>query len=242
MKNPVIGIVGNVMTIEKGSFLGLERAFLNDAYISAVLEAGGIPIMLPIIDDLSLISSQISCCDGIILSGGQDIHPKFYSEPQHKHLGDVDSRIDKYQLEVARTAIEMDIPLLGICKGMQIINVATGGTLYQDLEEMNTYLLKHLQSGKTFETSHDINIDKDSTLYKLFGETLDVNSYHHQAVKKLGAGLKITSTSTDGVIESIEMNNKRLVLGVQWHPELLVAKNKDITRLFKHLIDKSKNK
>lgn len=239
MQKPVIGIVGNVMTIDKGSFLGLERAYLNESYIKAVLEAGGIPIVLPIIDDLSLVSTQIACCDGIILSGGQDIHPMFYSEQQHKHLGDVDSKVDRYQLEVARTAIENDTPLLGICKGMQIMNVATGGSLYQDLEEMNKPLLKHLQSGKTYETAHSISIENNSTMFELFGQSLDVNSYHHQAIKQLGDGLKVTALSDDGVIEAVEMNNKRLVMGVQWHPELMALKNDKILRLFKLLIERA---
>lgn len=241
MKKPIIGIVANVMTIDHGLTIGAERAYLNQDYINAVLKVGGIPIILPVVDDLTIIEEQISFCDGIIISGGQDIHPKFYGENQHKKLGEVDSDVDRYQLELAQIAIFKDMPLLGICRGMQLINVASGGTLYQDLSEKSDDILKHLQSGKRYDICHNIRIEEGSILYAVFGSSTKVNSYHHQAVKDLGEGLSITAVADDGIVEGIEMKGKKFVVGVQWHPEMMIAGGSEMEGFFKRFVESINN-
>lgn len=240
MRKPIIGIVGNVMRMETGPIPGLDRSYVNEDYVNAVVKAGGIPIVLPIVDDLNLVHQQIESCDCIIISGGQDIHPKFYSENQHRELGFVNSRIDLYQIELARLAIEKDMPLLGICRGMQVVNVVSGGSLYQDLSELSGEVLKHVQSGRRYEVAHKIQLESDSILNGIFGESVMVNSYHHQSLKAVGDGLRVTARAEDGIIEAVEMIDKKFVVGVQWHPEMMLAGDEGMLGLFKALVENFK--
>lgn len=145
---------------------------------------------------------------------GQDIHPQIYNENQHKHLGYVNSLIDYFQLTLAKIAIKSDMPILGICRGMQIINVANGDSLYQDLPEKSSNILKHVQEGKRYERAHKVALKNDSILGRILGESVMVNSYHHQGVKQLGDDLHTTALSDDDVIEGIEMPDKEFVVGV----------------------------
>jgi len=240
MGKPIIGIVGSVFEMESCVIKGTERAYVGDDYIKAIECAGGVPVVLPVIDDSDNIKMQMEMCNGVLLTGGQDIHPKYYGEDQHKRLGHLVSRVDQYQLKLAQMIIEADKPVLGICRGLQIMNVAFNGSLYQDLKEKSKDVLKHFQSGKRFETAHRIRIDESSKIHSIFGAEIMVNSYHHQGIKDLGQGLTVVAKSADGVIEAIEMKDKKFVLGVQWHPEMLLAGSKEMLPLFEALVEEAK--
>lgn len=215
---------------------GLERAYVNDDYIKAVEKAGGTPLILPVIDNIQNIKKQIELCEAIVISGGQDIHPIFYNEEPNQKLGLVYSRVDEYQLNLAKIALEYNKPILGICRGHQLLNIACGGTLYQDLSEIKGDILKHFQQGKRYDYSHKISINKNSILGNLLGEERLVNSFHHQCIKELGKGLKISAVATDGVIEAIEMEEKKFVMGVQWHPEMMVTESDEMLIIFDKLM------
>lgn len=238
---PIIGIVGNLLTMEGGLIPNLERAYVNYDYVQAVERLGATAIILPVVEDEESIKNQINLCDGIIISGGHDIHPKFYKQELHKNIGYVYSRVDEYQLSLTKIAIESNKPILGICRGHQLINVVLGGTLYQDLSEYSEKTLKHTQEAKRYEVSHKIHIEKDSRLYKLYNEETWVNSYHHQSIEKLGKNLKVTAKASDGVVESIEHTDKKYVVGVQWHPEMMLSENDDMSLLVRDFISNCKD-
>lgn len=240
MKKPIIGICTSILRGEGGAISGVERAILNSEYIKAVEKAGGNPILLPTIDNEEDIKVQVALCDGILLSGGNDINPLMYGEEPHKNLGAVNMRLDLWQSIVAKEAIDRDIAVLGICRGEQLLNVVCGGTLYQDMNEFGNDYLKHVQDGKRYDVTHTAIIEKETFLSELFGEKILVNSYHHQSVKRLGEGLKIAARAKDGIIEAIEMEGKRFVVGVQWHPEIMLEDTDSMLPLFEEFIKSSR--
>lgn len=236
MKKPFIGISGGLFAVESGPLTGTERAFVNDDYVQAVERAEGVPILLPVVNNDECIVSQIEGCSGLIFTGGQDIHPKFYASEAHFHLGDVNSRVDEYQLKLIRSALELKKPILGICRGHHLLNVACGGTLLQDLSEAPNICLKHFQNGSQHEVMHQVKTASDSILERLLGSEFWVNSRHHQAIRDLGAGLEVIATASDGVIEAVVMSDRDFVLGVQWHPERMVVKSDPMLVLFERLV------
>jgi len=236
MGKPIIGITGNILNTPNARISGLERSYANDDYIRAVEKAGGVPLILPVIKDDEAILSQVKLCDGLILTGGQDVHPIFYKEEPHEKLGYIDSEIDEYQIKIIKIALEKKKPILGICRGHQLLNVVCGGTLYQDLSEIEGVILKHRQDGKRYDASHKILIKSDSILRKLFGKEVLVNSFHHQCIKDVGEDLEIIAKASDGVIEAVQMKGQDFVVGVQWHPEMMAVGSDSRLVLFKELI------
>lgn len=240
MSKPIIGIVPNLITIDSGSWIGLKRVSLVDKYITAIELAGGLPIIIPFVDDINNISNLLDLCNGILISGGNDIHPVFFNEHPHKDIGYVNSKVDQFQIELTKLALERKMNFLGVCKGLQILNVACGGNLYQDLSQIHKEGISHYQNCDYNEIWHKVKFNNNSILYNLFGSEIWVNSYHHQAIKNLGENLKVTSTSSDGVIEAVEMVDEKFVVGVQFHPELMINGQYDMSKLFKEFINKCK--
>jgi putative glutamine amidotransferase len=236
LKKPRIGIVGNIFTMESGSIPGIERAYVNDDYIQAVERAGGVPILLPVVDHEDCILAQIESCTGLLFTGGHDIHPKYYAGEAHPCLGDIHSRVDEYQLKLIHSALEAGKPILGICRGIQVLNIACGGTLLQDFSEAPNRCLKHFQNGRRYEVIHQVKTAPGSILENLLGSEFWVNSYHHQAVWDVGSGLTVIATASDGVIEALQMTDRDFVLGVQWHPEMMVIKSDQMMVLFERLV------
>jgi putative glutamine amidotransferase len=222
--------------MESGTHTGIERAFVNDSYIQAVERAGGVPILLPVINDEECILAQIESCSGFLFPGGIDIHPKYYASEAHLLLGDINSRVDEYQLKLIRSALESGKPILGVCRGIQLLNVACGGTLLQDLSEAPNRCLKHSQSGMRHEVMHQVKTASGSILENLLGSEFWVNSSHHQIIWDVGSGLTVIATASDGVIEALQMNDRDFVLGVQWHPEMMIAKSNSMLVLFEQLV------
>lgn len=240
MDKPIIGIAGNIFSMENYKIPGIKRSYVNEDYINAVEKAGGIPLVLPVTEDKDIVRAQVDSCDGIILTGGQDVNPLLYNEDPYKHLGRVNLKVDKYHFEIAKLVIEEDKPTLGICRGLQILNIVQGGTLYQDLSQMEGDIMKHFQEGERYELSHKIDIKAGSILAELWGEKILINSYHHQCIKDVGEGIEVIANASDGAIEAIELKGKKFIVGVQWHPEMMSVEYSEMAAIFDELIRFSK--
>lgn len=218
-----------------------EYSSVSSKYADAVRMAGGIPFLIPITLDEYLIEDYIECLDGIILTGGDNINPSRYGEEAIVDLGDIYDDRDEFEIKLFLKATVKNIPVLGICRGLQIINVALGGKLYQDIETQIPNVNNHMQEMHLQGTlSHNIDIDRKSKLYRILKKgNLNVNSLHRQGIKTLGVGLSISAVSDDGIIEAVELRGRRFVLGVQWHPENLVVDYPVFEEIFIELIQAS---
>lgn len=196
------------------------------AYIDAILKVGNIPIVIPFMQDEKRLEEIIGRLDAVILPGGEDIAPARYHETPSPKLGEVNLPRDSFDMAVIKLAMKEHIPLLGICRGMQAINVYFGGTLYQDLpSEYQIKKVAHRQSVPKAIPTHVVYVEPHSYLARVSGQdSLKVNSFHHQAVKDIAAGFRVTARGSDGVIEAFE-SDKYPVMGVQFHPEGLVIGN-----------------
>ena len=229
---PVIGITGNY---------NQETCTLAEGYYQSVLKAGGIPFIIPPFYETDRLGELLDRLDGIIFSGGGDINPLLLGEEPVKELHSITPERDQQELLLARLAYDRQIPMLGICKGIQVINAALGGTNYQDIHtQMEGIRIKHSQDQDRRYPSHQVNLTKGSILEKLFGTELAVNSFHHQACKEAAPGLKVTAMSADGVIEAIESTAFKSIMGVQWHPETYILRNsKEMLPIFEWLVQES---
>ncbi len=235
---PIIGILANLTEIEEES-IQKEKAYVNNSYINAVKKSGGIPIIIPVNTDEESIRVQIDLVNGIILPGGVDINPVLYKEEPTKEMGFFHPDLDEFHLKAIKIALEKDIPVLAICRGIQVLNVALGGTLYQDIGHIKGSYIKHRQDTKLYAGSHMIKINCDSIICRVLGKEALVNSSHHQSIKRLGDCLVETAWSKDGVVEAVEMKNRKFVVGVQWHPELMIEHNEKMFKLFEKFIEES---
>lgn len=242
LKKPIIGLVGSLSNESRQNIMeSTERVFTSEKYVQCVERAGGIPIVLTHISEILDIKEQIEVCDGILLCGGTDIHPFYYGEEPHEKLGFVNSKEDEYQIKVARMTLNAHKPILGVCRGHQLLNVVCGGTLYQDMSQIDEDTIKHDQISKRYEPYHSVSISKNSILEEVLGASTLVNSIHHQCIKELGKGLKVTARAKDGVIEAIEMGGRDFVVGVQWHPEdMAMNSDENMLKIFKKFINKCK--
>jgi anthranilate synthase component II len=235
---PVIGISSNVMVEKGGLFPGYKINYINKDYVDSVIASGGTPLILAFSTDIELIRIQVDMLDGMILSGGHDVFPPNYGEEPRPKLEEVFPDRDSYDFMLLEEAKKRRIPILGICRGAQVINAYEGGTLYQDLSYMNNEeLYKHSQGHDPRIKTHAVNVERDSVLYKAFGEEqARVNSFHHQAIKEVAPDYKVTVKAGDGVIEAIESKSYPFLVGVQWHPEMLIKDHEDMRRLFELFI------
>lgn len=233
---PVIGIMANINDIN--DVPGFTH--LNNTYVISVSKAGGVPIVIPTRLTDTELAQIVQLCDGFLFSGGIDVSPSFYGEDAHEKLGATSCSLDQIQLSLMKGVMAAKKPVLGICRGHQILNVACGGTLYQDLSESKNTYIKHRQQTPQGEVSHRITIEPDSMLSQLLGTEVMVNSYHHQSVKKLGHNVVITAWSADGIAEAIELKDYPFAIGVQWHPEVMVAfGDRTMCPLFEALVQAS---
>ncbi|WP_348923087.1 gamma-glutamyl-gamma-aminobutyrate hydrolase family protein [Enterococcus rotai] len=233
-----IGIAGNQIIQSVDVFNGNHVSYTPQGFVTAVQNAGGLPIVLPIGTE-ETAAAYISKIDKLLLAGGQDISPDFFGEEPHPKLEETNRNRDLFELALIKEAIKQHKPIFAVCRGMQLINVALGGTLYQDLSLYTDWTIKHGQQPTQPQfATHSIQIEEDSTLYQVFGKTYRVNSYHHQAINTLASSLKITAQSADGIvegIESIDMNQR--LLGVQWHPELRFEVDSKEFKLFDYFVN-----
>lgn len=237
-----IGISGSIIKDQSGLFAGYKRAYVNDDYIQSVINAGGTPVIIPVTTNLGVLEEIVSKLDGLILSGGHDVNPKLYGENPLRKLGEIFPERDSFDFALIELAKKRAIPILGICRGTQILNVFHGGSLYQDLEYRATDLpIGHSQkSGPTIQT-HSIKVDKDSKLYSIIKEEeVYVNSFHHQVLKNIGKGLKVVAKAEDGVPEVIELTEYPWLIGVQFHPEMLHGVDNKMQDIFNAFVEATK--
>jgi putative glutamine amidotransferase len=210
---PLIGISAHQIMVREGETEAFHHA-VNTAYIKAVRKAGGVPVLLPVIDADTDIEILLERVDGLVMTGGGDVDPESYGAAREPQTDRVDPVRDAHDIAFCRAAVERDVPTLAICRGSQILNVAMGGTLVQHVD-------KHFDVAHYNEVVHEVDVEQSSTLARWTETTrIGVNSLHHQAVATAGSQTTITGYATDGTIEAIEVAGKPVV-GVQWHPELI---------------------
>lgn len=228
MAKPLIGISGN-FNAENGQTL------LSMAYVKAVFEAGGCPVVLPPCGvDQSMMADTLDRLDALLFSGGGDFTPEYLEEDALPQISSLCPERDAYEFPLIKLAFARQMPILGICRGEQLLNLAMGGTIFQDLpSQKGTLLEAHSQSAPRDEVVHAVEVNRDSLLAQILGEeSFKVNSFHHQAVKRVAEGLKAVAFSADGVVEAVESDCFRPVLGVQWHPECLTNSQPVMRNLF----------
>jgi len=227
---PIIGILAEVDN-------DLTTTVKN-TYIKAITASGGAPILLPYTTDDESIDRFIEICDGFLFSGGADIEPERYREPPSPFCGITRPYRDELDFKTFHNVMATYKPILAICRGAQLVNVALGGTLYQDIpSEYKTEML-HRQAEPVTSPSHEVNVIPNTPLYSLTGKTrITANSFHHQAIKKLADGCKIMATADDGIIEAIYLSEKQYLRAYQWHPERLCDINDDNRMIFEDFIN-----
>ena len=198
----------------------LESLWMLPGYMDGVAQAGGIPVMLPLTEDPSDLQQLCAACDGFLLTGGHDVSPSVYGEEKLPACGVCSEARDRMERLVLEYALRDDKPVLGICRGHQLLNALLGGTLYQDLPSQHPSAVEHHQQPPYDAPIHSVRLLPETPLHKLLGrDALMVNSYHHQAVKALSPRLKPMAVADDGLVEAAYLPGKRFVWGVQWHPE-----------------------
>jgi len=231
-KKPIIGF-----SSLKSDSLKTSYHILNDEYSKAIIQAGGIPYLLPA--EKKIIKESLSSVDGIIIEGGPDVHPSYYKEKKIHPTTKFIKERDEFEIPLIQEAYKKNIPIFAICRGIQILNVAFGGSLYQDIPSEYEKPLNHNCKEETL--FHSILINEESLLYKILGrKKIKVNTTHHQAVRKVAPLLKVTAMSPDCIIEAIEGKTKNFVLGIQWHPEKLYINSPLHFRLFQSFIKSCK--
>ena len=229
-QKPLIGVSGSMLASTK--YLNYYFSYVSDYYIQAIVKSGGIPVIIPLVRDISVIPDQIRGLDGLIMSGGADINPLKYHEEPTRTIGTIHPERDEFDYVLLQNALKKQIPILGICRGHQLLNVFHGGTLHQDIESAYINANEHKQSGNHEFGTHTVLIEKGSWLSTVLGkDEIIVNSLHHQAVKDLAPGFKITATSKDGVVEGIEREKGSFCVGVQWHPEMMHSRDPEMLKL-----------
>ena len=221
-RRPVIGITGN---------FGDKGCELAEGYFRSVLEAGGIPMIIPPYEDKEALTGMLDHIDGLLLSGGGDINPLYLDENPSAELGTINPRRDLAELLTVRLAYDRQIPILGLCRGIQVLTAALDGELYQDLshalkDKEGGWLMKHDQALPREYASHRVAVEEGTLLQQIFhGESnLFVNSFHHQAVASPGKSLRVSATAPDGIIEAVESSEHKSIVGVQWHPECFILR------------------
>ena len=243
-KTPLIGITGN---------FGEKGCELAEGYFESILRAGATPVVLPPTTDADALTSVLDRIDGLLLSGGADLNPLYVGEEPIPALGSINPRRDLSELLLIRLAFDRQLPILGICRGIQLLTVALDGSIWQDLgcaferpedSKCQGAPLKHSQNLDRTVASHTVGTAEGSLLREIMGgaETLYVNSFHHQAVREAGPHLRVSATAPDGVIEAVESSEHKSILGVQWHPECFcLAEDESMMPLFRWLKDEATN-
>lgn len=207
--------------------------WLSPGYMSAIEAAGGIPIMLPMTTDKEMIHHFANVYDGFIISGGQDLSPSFYGEDILPECGSIIPDLDTMEMELISEVVKQDKPLLGICRGLQFLNVALGGSLYQDLPTQYSSELCHRMEAPYDRSVHRVDIVPNTPFATIIGcESLQVNSIHHQAIKHMPSCVKETAISEDSLVEGIYMPDKKFIMAVQWHPELALETDMHSKEIF----------
>lgn len=234
MNKPVIGILP-LADVKTG------YAWMKPNYVSAVAAAGGIPLILPLTEDACLLDEFTAVCDGFLLTGGYDIAPSLYGQEQLPACGDITEGLDRMEASLLPRILSVDKPLLGICRGLQFLNVALGGTLWQDIPTQRHSGIVHRMEAPYDRFVHTVQQPEDSPLLQIIPDReFGVNSAHHQGICSLGKGLFAAAHSADGLVEAICIPEKKFAFAVQWHPEDLFRTDQNASALFSSLIQAAK--
>lgn len=237
MTRPVIGVTASID--HRPPAFG-ETYSLTRKYAEGVLQAGGVPVIVPHNLDEESLRALFDRLDGMLLSGGGDIDPASFGEAAHPATCEIEPDRDRVELALARRVVEQDMPFLAICRGIQVLNVALGGSLVQDIPSQVQDALPHSFDRQTTPRNylaHPVKIDPGSQLAQVMQlDVAQTNSWHHQAIKQVAAGLQVTAVTPDGVIEAVEVPGRRFAIGVQWHPEWLFEEMAEHRRLFEEFV------
>lgn len=237
MTRPVIGVPPSIEN-------DTNRHFVNHDNLQALHEAGGLPYVLHYVDDKDVIKQIAEAIDGLYLTGGNDIDPTIFGEEPHPNLGEINPIRDGFEIALIQQMLTQDKPVLGVCKGTQMINIALGGDMYQDIcTQIDTPLLQHAQNAPPEHGSHYVAIQANSLLNNITGkEKIKVNSRHHQANRTPGENMIHSGIASDGVIEASESTQHSFVLGLQWHPENMAAKgDENAKKIFNRFVEACRN-
>ena len=212
-------------------------ARMLSSYANAIEENGGLPLILPYVKTDAAVSKFVEICDGFVFTGGADVEPKRFGEPTHPACGEIRLMRDDLELRAAEHILKSKKPVLGICRGIQLINVALGGKLYQDIPSECPSEILHRQTQDKTEPSHSVNVIEGTPLHALVGKTrMAANSFHHQSISTLGEGLRVMALADDGIIEAVYSVGESYLRAYQWHPERIYQIDSDNTAIFKDFI------
>ncbi len=231
---PLIGITSGINTNSAGSTL----CQLGQAYVKAILHAGGMPLIIPTTEDTENLSSQIDQLDGLLLTGGGDIDPRRFRGKAHARIYGISPQRDQLEFALLGKALAADLPILAICRGIQVLNVFFDGVLFTDIQDQMPNALRHdwFPNIPRNYLAHTVKLAPESLINTIFNsDIIDVNSLHHQGIAAVGKGLKATAHAPDGLVEALEIPEAQFALGVQWHPECL-PEDPGMQRLFKSFI------
>lgn len=214
---------------------GEKRHLVHDEYVRAVMAAGGLPLLIPTLE-IEGIEKVYELFDGFILSGGDDVDPLFFGEEPQEGLGEITPCRDQFELALAQRALQGNKPILAICRGIQVLNIAAGGSVYQDLKGVTSQA--HKQLAPRWYPTHWVEVEKNSRLYEVVGDTsIRVNSFHHQGLNQIAEDLRIVAISRDGLVEAVEAKDQeKWIMGVQWHPECCWHRDKSSLNLFQKFV------
>lgn len=235
-RNPVIAITSSYLKNSEHDYV-----FLNHSYLDAIRHFGGVPVILPVEGSPEEWALVLDLCDGVLFSGGNDLDPALYGEATLNDTVVPAPERDGGELEICRMAMERKLPTLGICRGIQLLNVYFGGTLYQDIPSQLETPEKHRMEKPYHRASHDCVLEQDSPLHRLLGrEVISVNSHHHQSVKDLAPGFTVMGRCSDGVVEAICRPGEPFLWAVQWHPEKIWDIEDSSAKIFEAFIEACK--
>ncbi len=232
-KRPLIGVPTGREKSQR--FFGLALYIMNQTYVRTLENLGALPVLIPLQMSEATLQGIFSRLDGLLLPGGEDLDPSTYGAERHPQLGATDKERDRTELLLTEWALAEGMPVFGVCRGIQVINVACGGTLYQDLHSERPDFAKHdyfPPNYERFRVSHGIHVETDSRLAHALGSVHEVNSMHHQGINQLGNGLRAVATAEDGLVEAVEVPELPFIVGVQWHPEELAKTDQHSCSLF----------
>ena len=234
MKQPVVGVMP-LWDEDRDSL------WMLPGYLDGIMAAGGLPVIFPFTADETKLDRLLGLCDGVLLTGGHDVSPTLYGEQPLKGLVCSSRMRDDMETVVLQKAMAADLPILGICRGIQFINAALGGTLYQDLPAQHPSAVVHKQNPPYDQPAHEVRLFRDSPMQRcLKAETIGVNSYHHQAVKELAPGLEIMAEAPDGIVEALCAPDARFLWAVQWHPEFSWRTDPNSIKIFQAFVEAMK--
>ena len=226
---PIIGVLAEI-----DSELSTK---VRHSYIHAIEQSGGIPVLFPYVDGDETVEHMVDSCDGFLFTGGADIDPKRYGEEAGENIGEIQAHRDEFEFHVFQKVINTEKPILAICRGAQLVNVALGGTLYQDIPSQVQTNMLHRQIEPYFSPSHNVKILINTPLSELMRtEQITANSFHHQAIKALGKGLETMAIAEDGIVEAVYSPVGRYIRAYQWHPERLVDIDTQNRKIFEDFI------